>query len=517
MVGYLEISGHRHFQYLQDSVFRTYADLKRDPATAKDTIMYFHNPKDDEHWRVVPERFTLERSKDKRTLYYYNIELTVVGPADSTVELDFDDKNILDQLNNVFHTVNMAQQLMAGALNDLTALSADIGTVLSNVTVMYDGLTNVVTATDDFLNGVENTINVPHSWVVSFSEFLEAQASIGSDPDLTPDPYQTVTLPDSVTNTIRRAVEGLELLAVNPSVFETPNNTTMSEVRDKQDINRSVPKETRDAATSPSSFRELEMMGTSLTAGEVTAAGGVLTAGGEVVQYRSLQKVEIGLSDTLTTLAAKHLGDGRLWQYIAIANGLKPPYVDNLATLPLLKSDADEVPFTHALGRGGSVLVPTNVASSLDYPNLPVLGTQIEEPIENHLLGVDLELELVSGTGGSSHALYDVAINTELGSTDAKLVEGERNIEQVVLSRLITEQGTDVLYKHVGLKRIVGLNFVVSDLANAQYRIRESITADPRISSLQNLQFGDSDDKLETSMEAVLRGFSETRPINVAL
>jgi len=82
------ISGQRHFQYLQDAVFRTYADLKRDPDMAKDTRLFWHNPKDDEHWEVVPLSFTLERSASRRMYYQYNINLLVVGKA-SEVDADF--------------------------------------------------------------------------------------------------------------------------------------------------------------------------------------------------------------------------------------------------------------------------------------------------------------------------------------------------------------------------------------------------------------------------------------------
>ena len=35
------LSGQRHFHYLQDVVFRTYSDLKRDPATSEGTNLIF--------------------------------------------------------------------------------------------------------------------------------------------------------------------------------------------------------------------------------------------------------------------------------------------------------------------------------------------------------------------------------------------------------------------------------------------------------------------------------------------
>ena len=68
-------SGQKHFQFLQDKVFRTYADLKRDPTYARDTKLIFHNLKDEESWRVVPETFTLNRQSSDGPLYRYQIQL----------------------------------------------------------------------------------------------------------------------------------------------------------------------------------------------------------------------------------------------------------------------------------------------------------------------------------------------------------------------------------------------------------------------------------------------------------
>lgn len=510
-----DISGHRHFQYLQDSLFRVYADLKRDPVTAKDTAMFFHNPKDDEHWRVIPRRFTMERDSSQPTLYNYNIELTIVGPAEAGTDLDFDDKSWLDDFNNAIQIASMGANLTSGAINDLTAMADDIGTQISNITVLIDNTTTILTATQDFIDGNKALIDLPHAWVISNAELLEAAASLTVE-----DPDQTV--PPWVTNKIRTAVDGLELIASNPSSFETPNTTTITDIRGYQDLRRTVSQEKQTEVTDsngPSSFVELEQLGTGLTPGEVTSSAGSTLAGGDILKYRNLQKVEVGQGDTLASLAAQHLGDARLWQYIATANGIKPPYVNDQASTPLIRGNADESLFGHSLGIGSEILIPTNAASPKDYPLLPVLGTQIDEPTNNMLLGIDAKLEVANGATGDSMSVWDVAIDTENGSTDVKTVEGMDNIEQAVTMRLLTEYGTDTLYKKVGLKRIVGLNFKFADLANARYRLRDAVSADARVATISDLRFDQSEDGdgLITELTAQLRGFAESRSIKVAL
>lgn len=508
-----DISGHRHFQYLQDSVFRMYADLKRDPVTAQHTEMYFHNPKDDEHWTVIPRRFTLDRDKSKPVLYDYNIELTIVGPADKGPDLDFDDKSWLDAFNNAIYMANLGAQVTAGAINDLTAMAADIQTQVSNIATLIDGATTVLNATQDFIDGTKPFIDVPHAWTVSWAEQFEAAAALTFE-----DPNQTV--PPFVTNSMRKAVDGLEMITSNPSSFSTPNDDKMSGIRDNQELRRTVTQERQTEITDaggPSSYIELEALGTGLTPGEVESSAGNITAGGNVIRFRNSQEITVGYGDTLASLAAQYLGDARLWQYIATANGLNPPYVDIYASSPLNNAGADESPFPHSLGVGSKILIPSNAASPVNYPLLPVLGTQLSESSENQLLGIDAMLEVEKGFVGDSNAVYDVPIDVDGGSVDVKQVEGLDNIAQVIIMRLVTESGTDTMYKNVGLKRIVGLNFKISDFENARYRIRESILSDARIATLDDLNFEQVDDALVAELNATLRGFAETRPVKVEL
>lgn len=506
-----EVSGHRHFQYLQDSVFRTYADLKRDPVTARDTALYFHVLKDDEHWKVIPQKFTLERDKSKPTLYTYNIEMEAVGKADNAVEVDFDDKSILDQINNALYMADMAADLMAGTLDDLIGLQGDLASAGANVTVLIDGLTDVLDATNEFIDGHERLINIPYAWTQSLMEFADEAAQLAGDND---------NVPPAAVHVIRTAAEALEMLASNPSSFARANDLIMTDIHERQELNRSVSKERRDqvsAGTAPQSFAELEALGTGLTPGEVTRGNADITIGGDLRQYKTSQVVEIGQGDTLASLAAQYLGDARLWQYLAIANGLKPPFVDEEAAKPLITGGADETPFGQSLGRGSKLIVPSNVAAASDFPVLPVLGVSLEESLEKQLLGTDVMLLPELDAAGQRTTMYDIPVDIDHGALDVKIVSGIDNMVQVVKSRITTEHGSDLLYKQVGLKRIIGLNFALADLANAQYRIRETVQADSRIVAVRDMQFSQNNDTLSVSLNAVLRGFTATRPVEVAV
>lgn len=59
----------------------------------------------------------------------------------------------------------------------------------------------------------------------------------------------------------------------------------------------------------------------------------------DIGQYRSGQLVKINYGESLESLATRYLGDPNKWLDIAIANGLKPPYIDEVGVrIPLLSN-----------------------------------------------------------------------------------------------------------------------------------------------------------------------------------
>lgn len=526
------LSGQRHFQYLQDSVFRTYADLKRDPTTAKDTYLIFHNPRDGEHWIVAPQKFTLERDKSNRVLYRYSIELLVLDAANASEESFSEDKNIFDAVKDKMRDVKQGIDRISGAINDLTAMVGAIKVYVNNIVKIIDAVNNIKTAGTNFLNGVTSLIELPYASQQTTCGLLDgAMESINNSMELG---GSAQNFPPATLNKFRQVADGLEQLGQTPANWETTTEAVAVKLRDSQEARRkltSVRKTEALAATPPATFSDLRSLGMQLTSGDVTSAEGEITIGSMIRKFQSARQIIVGQGDTLVNLAAKHMGDARLWQTIAVLNGLKPPYLDNQASMPLVSAisdgsglsgiatGADESPFDGALGIGSKLLIPTNQKNSLQLPVLPVLGVQATEAAEVQFLGTDFELEAVTGIYGASRAQYDIAINQDLGSVDAKVVQGIDNLKQMLILRLLIEYGTDILYKKVGLRRIVGTRFMGVDLETARYRIQEAVSKDPRIASVQQItfaQFGNAD-QLDVDVTAVVRGFTESRKVTVTL
>lgn len=523
------ISGQRHFQYLQDSVFRTYADLKRDPATAEETKLFFHNPKDDEHWLVIPQRFSLERDSGQTFLYRYNIEMLAVDVA-SAVDADFsEDKNIFDKMKDGLRSAKRALDMVTGAVHDLTALQAEIKSYVNNITQILDAVTTIVNATSDFVDGHTDLIQSPLTGLESAIGLVEAANSvINSQVELG---ETIINFPEATIQKFRVLKDGLELMGSNPTNWETPAEATVRKLREQQDLRRitSVERQTMALGVTPTTLSEVESLGTALTYGDVLSAQGTVTAGNSVRRFKSGRIIRLTYGDTLMSLSARYLGDARLWQYIAVANGLKPPFIDTQANVPLVGSQsdgsqtsglatgADESPFGRALGVGSEIIIPSNTNSALNLPLLPVLGSGLDQTAEVQLLGVDAALQGERNLKGTSNIQYDIPIDTEHGSVDVKLVSGLENLEQMILTRLRVEKGTDLLYQRLGMKRIIGLGITPVDLETAKFRVVEALSNDPRVAGINDIQFDYDQDIFEMECNVQIRGFSEVRSLRVLL
>jgi len=516
------ISGHRHFQYLQDSVFRTYADLKKDPASAMGTSLRFHNPKDDEHWEVVPKRFILERDSSKnRFLYYYTIELTVVGPSK---EVDFDyieDKTLLEQFTDILRIVKKGLDLTTGAVQDLIRLQGEIRSSISNIAVIIDSVTAINSAIDDFIKGNKRLINSTHSAVLSTMDLVDSSLNIYNKLSRSGSVKQ---VPEPVIQNIRSLNKGLELVAANPSIFSNDVTTKIEDIKKRQNrYNLSIDRINAALnSDSPATFAELKGLGTGLTKGDALAINGELEIGNEVYQYTSIERVQITSGDTLVSLAAKHMGNARLWQYIAIVNGLNYPFSNDIASYDLSKK-SDVHPFNNALGIGDFILIPSNNTSLQSYIGTSIIGTALTESLENHLFGINFALDPIYNKLNNpiiytnDRVRYDIPVDKEKNNMDVRLVKGIPNLIQAIILRIVIEKGTALLYKKFGLNRIVGLGFTLSDLENAKYRIREAILSDTRIDGVENLDLSQENDSLVCDLTISAKGFNDVVPLRLTI
>lgn len=495
------LSGQKHFQYLQDAVFRTYGDLKRDPDSSEDTKLFFHNPKDSESWEVKPQKFALNREAGKRVLYEYDIELLIVGKADA-VDADFsEDKAWLDEARDAIAAAKAYADLATGFVNDVSATVAelsrwvkDIATIVSSIGELADAATALVEGVTDLIESPLAVVNALTDAVDSVSNLLVTTVS------------EFKSIPDNYTNTWRRMSQALDRLATHPELFETDAQRTLRKIKEDQDKRTAAARAqaNQDAgATNPDTIAGFGEIGTEPLLGEIDRARAELNAGRDVNQYTAAQEITVSQGDTLAGLAAQYLGDARLWQDIALLNGMKPPYIDAQADASLA-GPANPIPGVS--GIGAKIVVPTFGRAPEARALLSTLGVSREASFEDQVLGTDYLLEPTNERKDQ----FDWVIDTNRGSTDFQKVSGRNNLTQGTTTRLSTQKGTNVLYKQLGLQRVIGISQTDVDTQLARFMLLSAIAADPRIAAVQRLQFTDEGaDVLGVDADLAVRGFSQ--------
>lgn len=516
------ISGQRHFQYLQDAVFRTYADLKKDPESAKDTKLIFHNPKDDEHWEVVPQAFNLERSSGKPTMYDYSIDLLVVGKASAHEIDESEDKAWWDSLKDKLRQVNNAIQSIQGFVRDVTGVVSEIKGYIANIGTILTSAVQILDAVTDFVNGVTDAVllvpttvkNLVAEVETAIADYEDALERIGVDLD--PE-ERTDPLPVQIHQAMTGLSTGCELLLMHPTIFETPLDQQLRLLKNRQSLSDVASAEELDAAaaeSSPTSLTDITNKGTALMPGDSNRAEVNITgAGANVPVYSSLTETIVEQGDTLMTIAAKALGDARKWQELAVVNNLRPPFINGQAASDIEEA-TDQEALPGALGVGKKLLVPGRKKPPELQPRLPVLGVPTDASIEQRLLGGDLALIRYPGT----QPRYDVAIDVAHGSVDAKKVIGMDCLRQAIELRLVIEKGTDILFKRVGIEQVVGLRWAPLDKELLRYRVLKTVQEDPRIAGVRKATLtAPTDDSAEVEVEAVVVGFAQPATVKVVV
>lgn len=496
------LSGHKHFQYLQDAVFRTYADLKRDPETSEDTRLIFHNLRDEESWLVVPQKFDLNRSAEKRVLYEYDIELLVVDSADS-VDVDFsEDKGMLEKVRDGIRAVKSYVDTATGFIRDVQNTIGELERLVKDASKIIGSITDLTSAATSLVEGTVDLIESPLALVDQLTGAVDGVSNLLST---TVDEFTNI--PASYTNSWRRLSASFDKLTSHSELFETNSQRTLRKVRTDQEIRTASARAQANleagGAEAPSSI-EAFGEGTEPLSGVINRADAELGAGRSVNRYTAAKEVTVAQGDTLSSLAATYLGDARLWQDVALINGMKPPFIDTQADAQLGGPDN---PIPGVTGLGGKIVVPTFGRAQESEALTSVIGARPTESHADRVLGTDFKLTPTNERKDQ----YDWEVDVEHGAIDFKHISGFDNLAQALTTRLTTERGHNILYKRLGLKRVVGLNQVAIETQLARFRVIEAVQNDPRIASLSQIKFGPSSpiDAIDVDLELRVKGFSQ--------
>ncbi|MBO77145.1 MAG: hypothetical protein CME17_06890 [Gemmatimonadetes bacterium] len=494
-------SGQRQFQFLQDRIFRLYSDLKQNPDCSANTKLTFHNPKDQEHWRVVPLSFTMHRATPRSTMYMYDIQLLVVERATNKKPikvLQRPDNAIVQAINNTSGAVRNTMAYAEGALKNIEGYVTALNDVVGNIQGTFNSVTSTIRGYERLLGKVENAVqgvvNIGVSAVNSATSLIDAGDAIldaidswggakagiynveASVMDLSRAAARFSNTLDSLPNTIG----DYEQLSRNinppppPSVNITPG-----------------PAQSRfGVVTSASSLQGAMNQGTGLQPGDSSLDRGRPQSPRPLgsVSGTSVREIEVLMNDTIESITARVTGSTADVQVIIALNNLRPPYISTTG-----------IPGT--IRPGDPILVPSSGRAAVDKFGPTVYGARLTESLSSRLYGTDLRLDPVLTTDGAG--LYDLVLSND--TEDVLLRTGVENLKQGLRTRILTEIGSNPIYPDLGYKRFIGLNAVGFDKSLTRLSLSSAVEADERIITVDNLRVSEpTPDHLSVEFDAIV-------------
>ena len=472
-IAFMGMSGQRQFQFLQDRIFRLYSDLKQNPDASAGTKLYFHNPKDQENWRVIPMNFTMTRAAPRSTMYFYDIQLLVVEKANyNMVEVTQSPENLtfVDQIRNSAKAIRGTINSITGSIREFKNTIQQYSAALGEIKGAFNSFNNIIDECSAVagelgraLDGVNSLVRLPFDTAINLVESLE----------------ETVKIAEGVKTSTLASFNFVDQVGkVERSIINLAA-TLGSEEAQRDQLNRyrqltenlSVPDEGA-GIQSATSIQGLANQGTGVTAGTADTDRGRPPSQDPMGRPsgNSVRTVRVNQNDSIQDIATRTLGSPARAAELIILNNLRPPYISDTGIPNTLKP-------------GDELLVPSAGRNSADKQGPTVLGVNTASSLEARLYGIDM---LINPVPSSETLSYDLVLSST--GEDIRHVSGVDNLKQGLRTRLLTELGSDPLYPSIGFRRIVGLNATGTEQAIMNLSLSDAVLADERVQSIEGLR-----------------------------
>jgi nucleoid-associated protein YgaU len=485
-----DLSGQRHFQWLQDSVFRTYADLKRDPSTAAQTQLIFHDPQGSEHWLVAPMSFSCDRSSQMPFMYPYEIELLVLDKAEANpLSAISPDTSLLAAIKNAYAATQGFLSRASAAVNDLTAVQSDLSRTVHGVGATLGEVSTLIGAVADFVAGTVEFVRSPYQAIFSIAQAAENACRIAENARVLG--ATLYAWPRPIVERFRAIETACEQMGLVSSTFVRPASSLQRQ--------KNVVAQPLSGTSGPGfgSFAALNAMGSAALPSDAALQSAQTQLGSGVPDYPGTISYQVQQGDSLSSLAVKFLGSAQRWDVIAAANNLVPPIIPTQAASSVVLS---QQPYGSVLRVGATINIPTATALSQLTVDVPVVGAPPTATAEEQLLGTDLQLSL------QASGQYDLTVGAKDGMADLASTSGLSNMAQAANTRITVERGTALLYPNLGLQSIIGTNQASVDLEQTKLRVTQALQDDPRVQSIPSLNVTNTLDGLTFVVTLRLKG-----------
>lgn len=486
-------------------------DLSKPPE------LRFYNYTDEDYFVVQVNKFDITRSIQRKFLYQYDIQLTVMRRLD---EPSMTEDALSEELRILNEPDDVSVGLWATLLNGYSQTYAFMADVINTVQSLQQDLATISTAVGAFRQGTSDFIAAPFGLVTSAINTIDSViATVSSVTDL----------PHEFTDLLRGQKRTLLSLSLRPDQFKT--STTATGTVNETGTTVAV----TEILTAPlptgqiTSDNNVAMMDTP----ETTLFDPSLETASEV----AASETPINYNDTIATIAYRTLGAATEWKRIALLNDLEPPFI--VATIwdaytPFTqKSTLTEAPVTRTIRTAGLAPLPGEIVIVTDGTNTEAATV---ESVDSGVVVIDAPLQKEFSAGatitrheralsvlmpgdkiripgdqssaisitGSSEDFESTAygIDEELDDAGTQLpdpsgnvatVSGIANLEMQLRHRLMTIRGELASLGHPTygsyLPLIIGKISTDMWLERAKLEAKITVLEDPRIERVDNVRF----------------------------
>lgn len=487
------LSGPLWVRRMLSNIFDRYAALKADPTTSADTVLIWHNFKDEENLVVVPTEVDLERTTATRQLYPFSLQFKAIGPADKLIlpsETLGPLAAFLSAVNSVIKAVSKGLALVKAAAQEASALLGDVRYFLATVDALVDDVGRIATAAQDFVDGVTDTIATGASIFDSalaaldaFNELLESDTP--NDAGIS----AAATVPPEVRQTFAELQDGLFAIRSQLAAFATSYDTEAASHTDGSRGTHGVSDADLDAAAAEPATTAAELETRTTGAGDrIRKDADALPRERVFRKYTGFFPYTVMGGDTVQGIAARFLGDGTLWYDLVVVNGLKPPYIS--------WTGGPDV------ARPGDTLVIPRLGGKVQTNSAGRSAAATEEA----LFGRDCRLAETRNSRPGRPAV-DIVIDTRT-SKDFASVGGIDNLVQATQLRVWTARGTLPHYPGYGVPQAIGFGNTAANLTALKIGLRATIAQDSRIDTVLAIRATAADDTLEVDADVLPVGSS---------
>lgn len=482
------LSGPGWTQRMLHNIFDRYAQLKADPRIAHLVTLIWHDMRAGDHWVCVPEQVDVPRSVDRRAQHPYTFVLRGIAPASSEVNTGTQAtvKGFSDFRNAILKVQQAATQIKA-AIADADRYVQELRFYVAEVDNVYNEINQIANAATDFVEGATGFITLGRGFIDTTARNLQAVLET----------METVTeVPEAVRHNFALALDGIDAVLAQYKAFG-------ERFSKKQEDQAAV-----DAGAASDSTTTLESAKTAGSARTLTAASsrrarvndqelvdsGALSSARLIGKYTGTKEYAVRSIDSITSIAARELGDGALWYDIAVLNGLKHPYIS-----------AARAPGT--VRPGDVIVIPTTAPENL------TAVASLKPDLES-ILGTDIDL-IEDSNSFPGRPVVDLRIDPRT-NRDVALARGLDCYKVGLQLRMWTERGKMPLIPEYGRPRVVGAKGTDEFLTLLRLTTRQTVLQDSRTEAIGTMRFTASGDQVEIEMDVIPIGSSNTQSVTLS-